>query len=358
MTKVQRQCFAFLSGSAANTIVVENLGQDRASLKTQEVLEPGQPPRYYLPRDSSWALEDVSDGMFITIGGLLQTIGELVPTSEGDVQAIALSDGDAQKGKMVVLETFWCGVDKDRGGLTKVVSTSKSSITVLDLLTDADREYVDTQLAKELVKTIELDEHQGRRGDGCSKRKSMSVSYAQERLNKNGDIWLKMTFTDLTGQIEVRCGEEPLLELAGLGPGDGAELQRQQMRFVILERASLYIEGRVAPDRNDANTMHLSLVRVRDAVAESVEPMEVSVFKLIGGCLKTRHAASVWKSVSPNDAEVVRAFLRELEESQAAFAILGKKRSRSHADLQKDMHAASKRTCLNRLNLASSYGGA
>ena len=87
------------------------------------------------------------------------------------------------------------------------------------------------------------------------------VSYAQERLNKNGDIWLKMTFTDLTGQIEVRCGEEPLLELAGLGPGDGAELQRQQMRFVILERASLYIEGRVAPDRNDANTMHLSLVR-------------------------------------------------------------------------------------------------
>ena len=75
---------------------------------------------------------------------------------------------------MVVLETFWCGVDKDRGGLTKVVSTSKSSITVLDLLTDADREYVDTQLAKELVKTIELDEHQGRRGDGCSKRKSMS----------------------------------------------------------------------------------------------------------------------------------------------------------------------------------------
>ena len=94
MTKVQRQCFAFLSGSAANTIVVENLGQDRASLKTQEVLEPGQPPRYYLPRDSSWALEDVSDGMFITIGGLLQTIGELVPTSEGDVQAIALSDGD------------------------------------------------------------------------------------------------------------------------------------------------------------------------------------------------------------------------------------------------------------------------
>ena len=49
----------------------------------------------------------------------------------------------------------------------------------------------------------------------------------QDARTKNGDIFLKVVMFELTGNVEVRAGEDVLLELMQLPPDGGAELLRQ-----------------------------------------------------------------------------------------------------------------------------------
>ena len=49
----------------------------------------------------------------------------------------------------------------------------------------------------------------------------------QDARTKNGDIFLKVVMFDLTGNVEVRAGEDVLLELMQLPPDGGAELLQQ-----------------------------------------------------------------------------------------------------------------------------------
>lgn len=175
ITKVQRQNFGYLSGSVPNTIIVENFQALKATVKILAGL-PGMQgqdiPMYYLPRQSLASLERLPQGMFVTVTGTVLELSDLHSTTEGDLIVVSISDGTTRvdgvkcwkemassigavpEGSTVVLENFWCGLD-EAGVLSKLVSTAKSTFTVLEhaKLSPADLKYVDsfTQEAKHVL---------------------------------------------------------------------------------------------------------------------------------------------------------------------------------------------------------------
>ena len=313
ITKVQRQNFGYLSGSVPNTIIVENFQALKATVKILAGL-PGMQgqdiPMYYLPRQSLASLERLPQGMFVTVTGTVLELSDLHSTTEGDLIVVSISDGTTRvdgvkcwkemassigavpEGSTVVLENFWCGLD-EAGVLSKLVSTAKSTFTVLEhaKLSPADLKYVDS-FTQEAKHVLYLDD----KGNGGVRRtmaewgqqpameasalvlSALSVAettqselyrldgvhcqvdFAADTLSSKGDVWARLEVTDLTGSVTCRTGEAVLLALMGLPESEGKVLQEHlALRFVLLQRASIYVERKVLPRKDDATSLMVSL---------------------------------------------------------------------------------------------------
>ena len=81
-------------------------------------------PPYFWPSTALSSLEDVSEGMFLSVGGLLDSVSPTQNTSQGCVQTVTLSDGQTRLSGV----KLWKGLRADQ---LKLVSVSDRSHVVL-----------------------------------------------------------------------------------------------------------------------------------------------------------------------------------------------------------------------------------
>ncbi|CAE7323171.1 unnamed protein product [Symbiodinium sp. CCMP2592] len=323
MKKVQAQHFGRMAASVSNMIQVENLSTPKASLKAVPILR-GSPEEkhvktYYMPRQPLTDLHAISEGMFVTIAGVLVSVGKAEPTSQGFVLAISIADqhcvvegikiwkadeslfskANMTPGQrsMVVLHNFWAGVSEDAApGVQKIVNVAdRSSVTVLCRtdLTSTDAAVLDRADNSTPAETICLDDHAGKQSQ--TRKKTMvqwssetatqssvislqhcdedglyrldavvpEVDMTQDSLTKQGNIFAKLVIMDTTGKMHIRAGAEVLAELCGLPPDAASddELRRMLATGVMhLARATLYVERRAAPDKDDPSITRINFV--------------------------------------------------------------------------------------------------
>ena len=280
-------------------------------------------PGYYLPtRLALGDLKDVEDGMFVTICGLLLEDSGPETTAKGMVRNISITDGvlllegvkiwhengEGDLGSklhikecMVVLSNYWVGVDPKSGKVAKLVNVPyRSRIRALTRseLCGPDLQYYDKVKSASPGETLDLSQEGSYEP---KERKTMEawaldsaeqssavglslllkvlpdeeVGHALHRLDgvfpqldpspdyrtKKGDIFAKLTLSDSSGTIQVRCPGEPLCLLAGLPPNGITALGvLLEGGHVMLRRASVYVQRAVQTDRDDPDKTYVSLV--------------------------------------------------------------------------------------------------
>ncbi|CAJ1440127.1 unnamed protein product [Effrenium voratum] len=182
--KVQRQQPTHLSCTVPQCLVIEKFGSPQASVKALPIMSGGIEdkvlPLYYLPRRVLLSeLEDVQEGLFVTLCGMVTSVSSRQDTSKGPVRNLTIHDGAAvlegikiwrENGEkdldavlrpqesIVVLCNYWVGASPGGTDLLKVVNVpERSKIQVLqrsELVAD-DQKWFDelkkTQPTKKLI---------------------------------------------------------------------------------------------------------------------------------------------------------------------------------------------------------------
>ena len=335
MRKVQKQAPVHLSCTTGHSLVVENFCTPKSTIKAVAVMagsiEDKVLPVYYLPRRIPLCeVEQVQEGLFVTVCGLLSSASGVEETPAGRVRSLAIHDetmvldgikvwhenGLSDLGAslrpedcMIVLSNFWIGINPQTQQVAKIVNVAgRSGIRVLQRaeLLGQDAAWYDALKGAKPQKVLNLDD-----GDFSQKSRRSMAEWAAERAEqtsaamlsvlskpmadeksdaapvlyrldgvypqadlvsdwktKKGELFPVLMLTDASGQVRCRCPEEPLLELLGLPALATGEAQRiMESGHPLFRRASMYVQRTVQADRDDPAELRVNLV-VKAAAAK------------------------------------------------------------------------------------------